>query len=183
MKIKNILLLVSISLLSSIGCFAEEIKIDNPYENVGIQWNKQYHSKRSSISTKDFFVGNQLLSSNQADKVEIQVVLNKGTPNEVKIAPITYDASDKNRPEGQQFEENFTIGNKKGKFSYSAKVKYAKRGNHSVIKSIEVKISNLSVDEVQNSKIVTQAGSNKFCMTEQGQSICIYGIDPSLLED
>ncbi|PWU07077.1 MAG: hypothetical protein C5B43_00845 [Verrucomicrobia bacterium] len=154
MKIKNILLIAAISLTSLTSCFAEEIKIDNPFENIGVLYKKQYHSKRSNISTKEFYTGHQLISSNQADKVEIQVVLNKGTQQEIKLASHKYDAHAKNRSDGQHYNETFSIGKKKGKITYTTRVKYGTRGkgNHPIIKSLEIKIYSLSIEGKETTK-------------------------------
>lgn len=173
MKIKNILLAISISLLTCIGCYAETIKIDNQYENVEIRLKKEYKSKRTSISTNKFYSGLQNIQSNQADKIEMQVVLNRWKQNEVKLVANSYNACDKKRSEGQQYDETFTIGDKEGKISYKTKVKYGTRGNgkpaHAIIESIEVKILSLSIDGVEMPKSYFYQGN--ICV---GETCCDF---------
>lgn len=156
MKIKNILLAISISLLTCIGCYAETIKIDNRYENVEIRWKKEYKSKRTSISMNKFYSGLVNIQSNQTDKIEMQIVLNRLRQNEVKLVAKSFNARDQKRSEGQYYDETFTIGDKEGKISYKTKVKYGTRGNgkpaHAIIESIEVKILSLSIDGIEMPK-------------------------------
>lgn len=178
MNVKNILSIIAITLSSTMGCFAEEIKIENPYENVGIQWNKQYKSKASSINKKEFFVGNKLGTSDQADKIDIQVILNKGKHNEIKFPVKSFDAHSKKRSEGQEYVE-ISSGNNEAKISYSIKVQYGTRGKgkHPIIKSIAVKIISLSIEGEENSKTSNNDGY-EMCVSYNGKTHCTNSRQP-----
>lgn len=174
MKLKNILLIVSISLLSIISCVAGDIKIDSRYSNVGVELVKNYHSKRTSINNvKGFYKANQTASFEKADKVAIQVVLNKGTAEEIKLAPIAYDAKAKNRSSGQHFEDMLSINGQDVKIAYSTKVKYGTRGkSHPIVKSVEVKIPSITVN---GQELITLQNQQINCVAHKGDILCTDG--------
>lgn len=126
MKITHIISIISISLLSLISCFAG-INIENPYENVRVKLEQK--SRNGWI-----------------ERLEVQVILNEGNIDEIKFAPKKY----RNLCDYERFEEEFSIGSKKGEITYSINVKCEPRviGKQFLyfITLAEIKIISFSID-------------------------------------
>lgn len=157
-------------LLSSIGCFATWISIENPYENVGVQWKltpgtcyqRTSMNKSAQRPINTFSVGNEAMVIRNTDKMEIQIILNKGTNDEIVFSPKEYYARERNRSEGQHFVEEFYVGNKPGKIAYSIKVQYKEHIRNldfklraitdPIIEAIGVKVSYVAIDGTEMTK-------------------------------
>lgn len=176
MKIKNILSILSISLLAPISLLAsldmaaqKTITIENPYENLGIELSayvRVFERNRKYRDFSDFYVGDQQVSyRGYPTSFKIKIIANgvEGL-NQKKLAEKEYRCwgIEILGSSVQSFEDEFSIGDKSVKIAYSIK----KDGQRAVtgldfkmrdqylyfIESAAIKITHFSIDDIEMPK-------------------------------
>lgn len=162
MKFKNTSIALTLSVFfTMVNCFSEEITVDNPYKDISINYKHRYEScSSSSKETQRFESSGEYTIDENVDHEEfgdtinvlkISIILNDPKTRSDKILDTkTYNVCKGNIPSDLHYKKEFSLNGQKGYVAYTLEVQLGEEeGRGEIIKSIETKILEVSIDGVE----------------------------------